>query len=291
LLAFCVLALFASASAQSTIDPAGEYDFKAKGFPTMCFLGGITLLAWATWSGYSTSGAADTRSSTARVFLGIQVLLIFGAIFFVFGPGHAAASGYGGAGPAANILGLLFFFSASLGLYAHFTDSNSHLLGWFVLAVAEILALLGLLPLLGLGVSIVELNQAACLLYFRAASLDRCANDGYLQLLRTWGIFLVFGLVVGVTNTIHRVQFTLSNVRAHSSGGSPSAYAPPHGYGNEGYAGAEKDYHPSSGVPNSAPIRTPSPASHADPLLAGGQSFQNSTDAAPRPGDHNFTAI
>jgi len=244
------------------------------------------LICWAAWAGYSASGAADTRSTSSRVFLVIQFFVLFGGIFFVFGPGLTNATQYGGAGPAANVMGLLFFFSTALGIYAHFTDSNSHLLGWFVLAVIELLGLLGMLPALSLGVPIMELNQGACLVYFQVSSLlDRCDNEGFLQLLRTWGLFLIFALAVGITNTIHRVQFTLSAVQAHggyhsapnntnNNNANNSGYIPQHN--SEGYS--DKNYSPP--VNSTLPVRTPQPG-----------GFQSSDSGAPRPGDNNYTAI
>jgi len=279
LVGIAVVALLQPVAAQPPpppIDTTGEANFKTAGFPTICFLFGTALVIWACHTGYSVSGAADTRSPTARVFLAIQILVLFGAIFFVFGPGHISTGG-----PAANILGLLFWFSASLGFYAHFTDSNNALLGWFILAVVELLGLMGLLPLIGLGSAITNLNQIACLTYFQEKTLDRCDN-GYLQLLRTWGMFLIFALAVGVVQTLPRLHWSFSNTHAPSAQG----YSPVGGGGggNPGPYSESKPYQPPSQV-TSAPIRTPMPGTEGGPQTTGG--FQADAGAQPRTSEYH----
>jgi hypothetical protein len=99
-------------------------------------------------------------------------------VFFIFGPGSYQGS------PAANTIGLLFWFIISFGFNAHFTDSNTSLMAWFLLSFITILGaalplpsflsstlicsvlrllwclvgLLGMLPALGFASSITNLN-------------------------------------------------------------------------------------------------------------------------------------
>jgi hypothetical protein len=76
----------------------------------MALLGGASIMIWGAYRGHSAGGANDTRATVSRVFLVIQSLLVFSAIFLTFGPGTVS-----GTGVPANVLGLLFFFLVGIG--------------------------------------------------------------------------------------------------------------------------------------------------------------------------------
>jgi hypothetical protein len=201
-------------------DPAGANNFKSAGFPTIALLGGVTIMIWGAYRGHSSGGANDTRATASRVFLVIQSLLVFTAIFLTFGPGTVL-----GQGVPSNVLGLLFFFLVGLGYNAHFTDSNTSWLGWWVFAFIQTLALLGLLPSLGFPSAIWNVTGELCMQYF-GEDLDRCNNKGFLQLIRVWGLFSVFLLVIALVQTFHKVQWTLKPIdKPHPNMGSD--YVPP----------------------------------------------------------------
>jgi len=189
-----LLALFLCVS--PTLGASYETNFKLSGWPTIVFLFGGALIAYAIWVGYHTR--SDTSSLSTRAFLGLNLWNCLTAIFFAFAPGG---------NPNGASLSVLLVFLVAVGFYVGLTANHrvTHLFA--VLALIDLLALLGLLPFFGLPGSVAEFNTAHCGAYYGQLSVDRC--DQYLDLLRTSGLLTVFAIAAQLTIVFPTLDWTI----------------------------------------------------------------------------------
>lgn len=171
---------------------SGLTDFHQAGFPTMMLLGGLSIVGMGIYFGLRRSGD-DWKGSGSSLPMSFMILNLLNAIigvFLLFGPGEP--------GPRVNALGFQLLVLTSVGFYTAYTNLKAAAMAWFVLAIATVLGLMGLAPLLNYGTPLYSLEQNHCYSYFRTqdADFNRCQDYGYLQLLRTFGMFAVVFLVV-----------------------------------------------------------------------------------------------
>jgi len=146
----------------------------------------------------------------------------------IFGPG---AVGSGGAN--VNVLGLHMLVIAALGIYCAYTNLRAHSWALFGIVCVTILCLCGTFPWLNHNVAIWNLSQADCLSYFyktNDADYNRCDDKGYLQLLRTFGIFAIIVLLMQAFQLLNALTSGATVAKASSAAGSrherSSSYLP-----------------------------------------------------------------
>jgi len=250
-----VIAMLAAClpSAVQAQDSNGLRDFHEAGFPTMMLFTGVALFAGAVYLGLK-RGEGDAKGSASvlgPVFLVLCLVDFVLGVFLLFGPGATMTT-------QVNTLGLHLFVIASLGIYVAYTNKKTHAKVLFAIVVITVLALCGTFPWLNHNVPIWSIDAASCLGYFVEynANFNRCKDKGYLQLLRTFGLFALSALLVQAFQLLE--VLSSGEVLQHRGGPSDrthllpgfgesaSAYNPPvvPSHHSEGAA--------SSGLPSSA---------------------------------------
>jgi hypothetical protein len=143
-------------------------------------------------------GGNDWRGSASNLhmsFIILNAVNIILAVFLLFGPDETMANG------RSAVLGFLMLLNAAVGFYACYTNFKAPLQAFFVSTLFICMSLLGMQPLFGFSASVYTTSQSQCFAYFLPQSgadgdYNRCEDNGYLQLVRTFSMFALFFLLM-----------------------------------------------------------------------------------------------
>jgi len=249
-------------------DTDGEKDFKQAGFPAIAFICCVLMQALSLYSGMVRGSNMDrdwrTQMGGQKGLTGCAVYLNFTALFLIFGPGSGAQGG-----ASANIIGVMLWFVVCLLYFVILSDDPYAHYAFLVFGSFVELALLGGVSLFGFGEPITDLSSSKCNSYFQAGqdTIKRCDDKGYIQLLRTLGLFAIFVLFIALSNAFLNAPFTRNR---SMRGLDESLLSGSTATGGGSSSSASKDHHPTAtSVPSSFPYQYESMSSITNTVGSG----------------------